>query len=177
MNLFFWRKRSPVDPLTAFEVAIERSEARAAQVRKAAAVLVSLQAELAAQREAVREETAELVRRREAAAREGDAAAVELLRADLRRAAERGEALARAVDRARADAEQLKAAARRLTVEVGQLRAERDSARLRLASGEAISAALHKSASQQLETSLRLDDARSEVERAHALAELYREKT
>lgn len=175
MNLLFWRKKreSRQDPLAAFDAAVERLEQRAAKVRQAAALLLSVQGELAMRIEATRRRSDELGKRVTAATRDGDAASKQVLEADREHANSERAAFEADLKRTRSDAEQLKAAARELGAEIEALRGEQSLARTRLAAGEAITTAFH-SRSDAFDSALGLDDARSELERAHALAEIYR---
>ena len=176
MNLLFWRKKrtEPKDPVAAFDAAIDRLERRAAKVRQAAAVLISMQAQTAAEVERARAQLEEISRRIGEAARAGDSRSREVLEDALRRAGEGKTALEAELARSRRDAEQLKEAARDLADEIAGLRREQAQVKVRLAAGEAITRAFH-SRSDAFDAALQLDDARGEVERAHALAELYRE--
>ena len=176
MGWTFWRKKraESKDPVAAFDAAIERLELRAAKVRQAAAVLLSVQAQLAGEIESARAQTAEIARRLSEATRAADAVSREVLERDQRRALETTAALESDLKRTRADADQLKGAARDLVDEISELRREQAQVRARLAAGEAITRAFH-SRSDAFESALQLADARSEVERAHALAELYRQ--
>ena len=72
------------------------------------------------------------------------------------------------------DAAALAEAARGVAAQVEELERERRSARARLAAGTLVTAALGAQV-EKVEQFLALDAARDEVERAHALAELYRE--
>ena len=174
---FFKRKQKPgaLDPLAEYDGQVEALERDAAELRRAAATLLAHKASLAA--ECARQEAlrVEVGARLDEAARAGDSRACTLLGKDLSRAAE---ALLRgreALSRAEVEAELLVDSARDMADEVTRLRAERGAAKARLAAGMAAGQAFRTDAAR-VQRALALERARDEVERAYALAELWREE-
>ena len=176
MLLEWWRRRRArreVDPLVIYDRLIESLEAEAASVRRGAATLLALQGELRRGAERARAQAEQLLARAQEAERHGDPEAASLLRADARLM--RGAPDAAALLRVEEDAAVLVARATQQQERLGALRAERESAALRLEAGAAVREALQREA-QRFEQLVALQEARDEVERAHALAELYREE-
>ena len=103
-----------------------------------------------------------------------DAKIEKILKRDLKEA----EALAQSTREAHAQAETnaklLMEAAEELSRQLADLQGERQSARARLSAGVMVSDAL-KAQVANFDRVMKLDRARDEVEKAHALAELYRE--
>jgi hypothetical protein len=79
------------------------------------------------------------------------------------------------LERADADGKLLLEAAAELGDRVVELRRERESASARLAAGGLVTEALRERGAR-FEQALVVDAARDEVERAHALADIYREE-
>ncbi|MGZ3461402.1 MAG: hypothetical protein ACXU86_23165, partial [Archangium sp.] len=77
--------------------------------------------------------------------------------------------------RAEQDGKLLQEAAADLGNRLAELRTERESASARLAVGGLVTGALREQV-ERFEKVLAVDAARDEVERAHALAEIYREE-
>lgn len=161
------------DPLAAWDALIEALEAEGAAVRRAAATLLALQGELrrAAQRAEARAQ--QLSARAQEAARRGEAGAAALLAQDAARAQAAADEAALA--RVEEDAQLLVASATGLQERLSALRAERESARVRLRAGALVREVLQRE-SEHFGRRVALQAARDEVERAHALAELYREE-
>lgn len=175
---FLKRKKKavlPADPLAAFDGVLESLERQGAEVRRAAATLLSLRGELTRDQKKYEARLVELDRRLvDASIAPGAERVLATLRRD-RGEAERllgktGEALAIA----QTNATLLLQTAEGLTREVAELREERLSARARLTAGVEVSAAL-KTKAAEFDRFMTLDAARDEIERAHALAELYRD--
>ncbi|MBF5041130.1 hypothetical protein FGE12_01900 [Aggregicoccus sp. 17bor-14] len=174
----WWRKRrarAAPDPLATYDRVLGELEQEAARVRRAAAALLALQGELRRSAERAAAHLRELDGRADDARRRGDDRAAQVLHADRARSEEEGRAARAALARVEADAEVLVAAARSLEERLGALRREREDAALRLRAGELVQEAL-RLPGERFEHRVALDAARDEVERAHALAELYREE-
>lgn len=174
---FFTKKKAPKkpdDPLAVFDQVIASLSRQAGEVRRSAATLLALKGELSREQARYQKRLKELEDRRADARRAEDSKAELTLEKDRidaqRRLDETKEALARAVS----DAELLKETAEQLGRQVSELEDERLSAKARMSAGVAVTEAL-KTHAAQLERVLKLDAARDEVEKAHALAELYRE--
>jgi hypothetical protein len=102
--------------------------------------------------------------------------ASEVLLRDAERLDRQSEGLREALAQAEGDVEQLKEAAVRVTSQVEQLRNERELARARFTAGTALAAEAMRSRSDRIRRLVAVDAARDEVERAHALAEVWREQ-
>lgn len=172
---FLKRKKKavePVDPLVAFDAVIESLERQGAQVRKSAATLLALRGELSRDLKKYELRIAELARRIDAAT--GSGQAEKTLRRDedeARRLLLRTE---EALATAESNAKLLLETAEGLAREVSSLREERVSARARFSAGVTVSEALQAKVAE-FDRVMKLDAARDEIERANALAELYRD--
>jgi hypothetical protein len=175
----FLRKKKPPakkdeGPLEAFDQMIATLERQGSEVRKSAATLLALRGELTRERGKLERRLEGLAERRLRA--EGDATVERALARDedeARRALQRsGEALAQA----ERDAKLLMDTAEELGRELAELKEERLTARTRLSAGLMVSDAL-KAKVASFDKVMKLDAARDEVERAHALAEVYRDDT
>ncbi len=166
-------KQTPSDPLAAFDSLIDDLERQAALVRKAAATLLALRGEL--ERTAAREERrrAELSARLRDAGARGEARLEEVLASDVAESERRLAVTRDAIARSEADAPLLLDAGRELARELVALRNERVGAAARLQVDAVVTAALRERV-ERFEHVLAVDAARDEVERAHALAEIYR---
>jgi hypothetical protein len=176
MGFWPWKKRA-VDGkggLAAFDEALELLEKRGAELRRAAATLLATRAELQRRVDRLGEQLKDIKQRAETARIGRDLAGAQTLEADesdLRRllhGAEEGLA------RADADASLLTEAAGELKNRQLQLQEERLLAQARVRAGEAVALA-QRSAGLEWALTLRLEEARDEVEKAHALAAVYRE--
>jgi phage shock protein A len=174
----FLKRKAPTkkleDPLAIFDAAIASLEQQAGEVRRSAATLLALKGELMRDEEKQRRRLKELDSRLADAVRAGDAKAQATLEKDRRDATHRLEETAVALARVTEDAELLKETAEELGRQLSELKDERLSAKARMSAGVAVTEALRAQAAQ-LDRVLKLDAARDEVERAHALADLYRE--
>ncbi len=176
-GLFGKRKKQPsrpADPLAAFDQLIEDLDRQAAEVRKSAATLLALKADLSRAEERYTRRLAELTERRATAKERQDAHAVRVLEKDLAQAEEWLATTRDSLERAEADGRLLLEAAGELGDRVAELRRERASASARLTVGGLVSEALRERVAR-FEQALVVDAARDEVERAHALADIYRE--
>ena len=178
MLLDWWRRRrarAAPDPLTAYDQVLGALEQEGARVRRGAAALLALQGELRRSAERAAAQARELEARADDAQRRGDERAAAVLRADRTRSQEEGRAAQAGLARVEADAEVLVAVARSVDERAGALRREREEAALRLRAGALVQDALQLQG-ERFEHRVALEAARDEVERAHALAELYREE-
>jgi len=174
-GLFRKKPPAPPDPLAAFDAFIEALERQAAQVRRSAATLLALRGELSRSADKAQARLGEIARRLAEAQKRQDARAEQVLERDRAEAQRSIAASEEALARAAADAGLLLAAAEDLGRQLSDLQSERASAHARLAAGQVVSAALRQR-SAEIAQVLALDEARDEVERAHALAEIYREE-
>ncbi len=166
---------TPRDPLVAYDAAIEDMERHAGAVRRSAATLLALKGELTRDLRRCAEEEAALETRTRLATARGDRSVLRTLesdRLDVRRVAIETEAALTSADE---DAALLLETAGELARQLAELEAERRSAKARVSVGKVVSEAL-QARDQKVEQVLALDQARDEVERAHALAQIYREE-
>lgn len=173
---FFKKKppKPPKDPLAAFDGLIEALERQGAEVRRSAATLLALRGDLTRDREKYDRRMAELESRLNAAAAKNDSRAEKTLKRDLVEAQEMREQCSKALASADEDAKLLLAAAEDSTRRVAELKSERLSARARLATGQVVSKALMQQV-EEFDRVMAIDAARDEVERARALADVYRD--
>ncbi len=174
----FKKKKSaakPVDPMVAYDQVIDSLERRAADVRKSAATLLSLRGDLSRDRERFAKRLIDLEPRVDEAGRTGDASIERVLRKDRDEAERQKKQTDEALEGARSDAELLMSTAEDLSRKVSELKTERLSAKARFDAGLAMTETLRLHV-EEFERSVKLDAARDEVEKAHALADLYREE-
>jgi hypothetical protein len=164
----------PLDPVAAYDGFIESLERQAAEVRKSAATLLALRGELARDGERYQKRIKELDERVKVAQSKGDARAEKTLRRDREEAEEMVEECEKALASANEDSALLLEAAEDLARRGRELKAERMSARARMRVGAAVSGALARKV-EEFDKLMALDAARDEVEKAHALADIYRE--
>lgn len=163
----------PVDPLAAYDAVIDSFERQATEVRKSAATLLALRGELNRELEKYAKRLESLAARLSAA--KDDVKIEKVLQRD------REEALAMklqtdaALEGAKRDAAMLLSAAEDLAAKVTSLKAERVSAKARFAAGHTLSEGLRAQV-EEFDRVVKLDAARDEVEKAHALADLYRDE-
>jgi phage shock protein A len=175
----FWRRKKaaakPVDPIAAYDGLVEDLQRQGSEVRRSAATLLALRGDLERDRDrnAKRAEDARV--RCAEAAEKGDARAERVLRRDHEQSLKKVQAAEEALAEAEADAELLLEAAREIADQVAELEAERDSARARFKAGQVVTEVLRERA-HKFSQVLALDAARDEVERAHQLAQIYREE-
>lgn len=167
--------KAPLDPLAAYDGVIDSLERQAAEVRKSAATLLALRGELTRDRDRYAKRLADLDSRVLEAGDTGAAKIEKVLRKDREEAASLKLQTETALEGARSDAELLMSAAEDLATKVSALKTERMSAKARFAAGHTMSAALQAQV-EEFERVVKLDAARDEVEKAHALADLYREE-
>lgn len=176
MVFSFFRKKPAVpkstDPLAVFDAVISSLDRQGAEVRKSAATLLALRAELGRDEGKYEKRLAATKEKLERA--EGDPKIEKTLRRDLTEAQHLLDRTREALAQAETDARLLMEAAEDLSRQLAELQEERQSARARLSAGVMVSDAL-KAQVANFDRVMKLDRARDEVEKAHALAELYRE--
>ena len=165
----------PADPLAAFDQLIENLERQAAEVRKSAATLLALKADLVRAEERYSRRLLELTSRRATAKERCDARAVRVLEKDQAQAEDLLAGTRDSLARAESDGRLLLEAASELGDRVVELRRERESASARLTVGGLVTDALRERVAR-FDQALVVDAARDEIERAHALADIYREE-
>ncbi len=171
-----WRKKAPPtkDPLAVYDGFIESLERQGAEVRKSAATLLVLRGDLNRDVDKYDKRSKDLAARVRTADAKADARASKTLRRDLEEAEHMKEQSAKALVSANEDAQLLLEAAADTASRVAELKSERQSARARLATGLVVSSALRQRV-EEFDKVIALDAARDEVERARALADVYRE--
>jgi ribosome-associated translation inhibitor RaiA len=162
------------DPLAAFDAVLDSLERQATQVRRSAATLLAFRSGLQRERQRARDQAADLEARLALAGERDDALAGRTLRRDEVEARRRLAATELALTDVDRNATLLLAAAEALGRRRAVLEEERITARARLSTGLVVSEAL-KAQAAEFDRVMALDAARDEVERAQALAELYRE--
>jgi phage shock protein A len=180
--LFDWLRKKktpkkperPADPLAAFDQLIEDLERQGAEVRKSAATLLALKGDLARSEERYVKRLEELARRRAVADEQGEAKISATLERDHSQTESLLSTTRESLNRAEQDGKLLLEVAAELGNRVAELRTERESASARLAVGGLVSAALREQV-ERFEKVLAVEAARDEIERAHALADIYRE--
>ncbi|MBZ4416441.1 PspA/IM30 family protein [Myxococcus sp. RHSTA-1-4] len=165
----------PADPLVALDQLLENLERQAAEVRKSAATLLALKGDLSRAVERYTRRLEDIASRRAIAEGKGDARAVAVLKRDREQAEALLGSTRDSLERADSDARLLLEAAAELGDRVAELRRERESAAARLTVGGIVTEALRERVAR-FEQALVVDAARDEVERAHALADIYREE-
>jgi phage shock protein A len=179
MGLFDFLKRkkaaAPSDPLKAYDGMIESLERQAAQVRRSAATLLALKGELTRDHERYGRRMQEVEARVNEAGHRGDARAERTLRRDYDEAKELFEQTQKALASANDDSHVLLETAEGLARRSHELKAERMSAQARFSTGQVVSTALKQQA-EEFDRVMAIDAARDEIERARALADIYREE-
>lgn len=173
--LFKKKDKAPSDPLKAYDGMIESLDRQAAQVRRSAATLLALKGELSRDHDRYGTRCAEIEKRITTAAAKNDARAERALKRDLDEAKDLCEQTDKALQSANDDAQVLLATAEDLAKRSRELKSERLSAQARLKSGQVVSSALKQQA-EEFNRVMAIDAARDEVERARALADIYREE-
>lgn len=175
----FFKKKAPSraveDPLASFDAVLESMERQGQELRKSAATLLALKTQLMRDEARYRDQLKDLAQRVLEAGELGDAKAEQVLRRDEVATQHRLDETLRARAQADEDAGLLSWAVQEHVSRVEALKAERQSAQARLSAGVVVSEAL-KARVDEVERVLKLDKARDEIERAHALADIYREE-
>lgn len=178
---FLKRKKKPPPPpkavnaVAAYDGFIESLERQAGEVRKSAATLLALRGELTRDSERYADRVKQLDQRLKVAGEKGDARAERTLKGDREEATELLAQSEKALASANEDAALLLEAAEDLGKRGRELKAERQSALARLKVGAVVSKAFAQR-KEEFDKLMALDAARDEVERAHALADIYREE-
>jgi phage shock protein A len=175
----FFKKKAkvpvaPADPLEAFDAVVQSMERQGEELRRSAATLLALKAQFARDEVKYRAQQKELEARIEEAGQLGDAKAESVLRRDQLETTRRLDETLDARAQADEDAALLSDAARAHADRLAELKDERQRARARLSAGLVVSEALQAQV-EEVDRVLKLDRARDEIERAHALADIYRE--
>ncbi|MFT3837683.1 MAG: hypothetical protein QM723_11875 [Myxococcaceae bacterium] len=170
------KDEKPKDPLAVYDGIIEQLERQGSEVRKSAATLLALKGELTRDLEKYGKRSEDLEKRIFTAESQSDQRAARTLKRDLEEAKEMKDQSQKALESANDDAKLLIEAAEDIGKRVAELKSERQSARVRMMGGTAVSAAL-KEQVEQFDRVMQLDAARDEVEKARALADIYREDT
>jgi phage shock protein A len=174
-GLFKPKKPAPVsDPLKVYDGMIESLDRQAGQVRRSAATLLALKGELARDHERYGKRCEDATERLAAAGEKGDARAERALKRDLDEAKELFDQTQKALDSANDDAHVLLETAEDLAKRARELKAERLSAHARFSTGQVVSSALRQQA-EEFDRVMAIDAARDEIEKARALADIYRE--
>lgn len=181
--LFDWLRKKktpkkaerPVDPLAAFDQLIEDLERQAAEIRKSAATLLAVRGDLSRNEGRYSKRLEEIARRRAVADEQGDGKIALALERDRAQTESFLSTTREALNRAEQDGKLLLEAAADIGNRVAELRTERESASARLTVGGLVSTALREQV-ERFEKVLAVDAARDEIERAHALADIYREE-
>jgi chromosome segregation ATPase len=164
--------KKATDPLGVFDQVIASVERQGGEVRKSAATLLALRAELTRDQTRYLKRIDDIEERLRKAA--GEEKAEKTLRNDVNEARRLLETTKEALAKAEGDAKLLMETAEGLGKQLTDLQEERQSARARLSAGVMVSEALQAQVAS-FDRLMKLDAARDEVEKAHALAELYRE--
>ncbi len=176
----FWRKKKkeqkkPADPLAAFDQLIEDLERQASEVRKSAATLLSLKGELTRSMERYTRQMTDMAGRYKVAEANADIRAMQVLTRDQKQTEALLKSTREALERAEKDSQLLLEAANEVGVRVTELRTERQSASARLMAGSLVTGAMTEQV-ERVDRVLAVHAARDEIERAHQLAEIYREE-
>ena len=162
------------DPIAAFDAVLESMERQGQELRKSAATLLTLKTQFIRDEQRYQSVSKELEGRIAEAGELGDAKAETVLRHDLRATQLRLEETLKARARADEDASLLTFAVQEHMGRLEALKTEKRSAQARLSAGLVVSDSL-KAQVEEVDRVLKLDKARDEIERAHALADVYRE--
>jgi len=176
---FFSRKKkpepAPADPLVAFDAFIEDLERQAAEIRKSAAALLAVRGELNRSLERYEKRRGEIASRKAVAEERNDPKALSTLERDQLETQRLIEATRESLAKVETDAQLLGEASQDYNQRAAELKTERQSAHARLSAGLKVTEAL-RDRSERIRRMLALDAARDEIERAHALADIYREE-
>ena len=175
---FGWFRRRPPpapDPIAAYDDLVSDLAGEAAELRRAAATLLTVRSRLGRELPGMEQVARTLRDRADRARGGGDLRTAEVLEGDSNREDRRAEGLRAELARTETDVAQLEQAARRVAGQVDRLRSERDLAVARLAAGTALAAEAQRSRADRIRRLVAVDAARDEIERAHALAEVWRE--
>lgn len=177
MAFSFFRKKAkpkPADPLEAFDGVLASMERQGQELRKSAATLLALKAQFGRDEARYEGQLSELAGRLAEARELGDEKAEQVLERDRQATQRRLDETLKARTQADEDATLLTQAVTDHLQRLEELKAERQSAQARLSAGVVVSEAL-KQQVEEVDRVLKLDRARDEIERAQALADVYRE--
>ncbi|HYX89934.1 MAG TPA: hypothetical protein VE782_00110 [Myxococcaceae bacterium] len=174
LKIFRARER-PADPLVAYDALLEDLQRQSAAIREAAATLLAARAHLEREIERRHASAREMSSRAGSAASAGDRTSERVLRRDAEIAQDEVKSLEESLARTTIDAEELMGQAAELADRIRELRRERQLAVSSLNASTALAAAL-RARVDRIDHVLAVDRARDEVERAHALAQIYREE-
>jgi phage shock protein A len=169
-------RERPADPLVAYDALLEDLQRQAAQLREAAATLLTARAHLEREIQRQRRNAREMSARAGSASAAGDPPSERVLRRDAEVAQHEVKLLEESLARTKSDAAELMEQAGELAARIQELRRERQLAAVSLRATTALAAAL-RARVDRIDRVVAVDRARDEVERAHALAEIYREET
>jgi phage shock protein A len=178
--LFDWLRKKkpekkPLDPLAAFDQLIEDLERQGAELRKSAATLLALKGDLSRSEDRYGKRLEDIAKRRAVADEQGATQIALTLEHDCAQTESLLRTTRESLNRAEQDSKLLLEAAADVGNRVAELRTERESASARLAVEGLVTTALREQV-ERFEKVLAVDAARDEIERAHALAEIYREE-
>jgi phage shock protein A len=175
---FRWFRRRPPpapDPIAAYDDLVSDLSGEAAELRRAAVTLLTVRSRLGRELAGTEEVGRALRGRADRARATGDSRSADVLSTDAEREERRATSLREELVRTDSDVAQLEEAARRVAGQVDQLRSERELAAARLTAGTALAAEAMRSRADRIRRLVAVDAARDEIERAHALAEVWRE--
>ena len=173
---WFRRRPSPApDPIAAYDDLVSDLSGEAAELRRAAATLLTVRSRLGRELSGMEQVAHTLRDRADRARPAGGGRIAEGRDADYQRKDGRARGLREGLSRTETDVAQLEEAARRVAQQVDRLRSERDLAAARLTAGTALAAEAQRSRADRVRRLVAVDAARDEVERAHALAAVWRE--
>jgi phage shock protein A len=165
----------PADPLAAYDALLEDLRRQSARLREAAATLLSTRARLEREIDRQRGNAQEMSERARSASAVGDGASERLLLSDAEMAERDAQALEESLARTASDAGELIQHAGELAKQIRELERERQLAAASLHASNALTTAL-RARVDRIDSLLAVERARDEVERAHALAQIYREE-
>lgn len=177
-KLFSRKKPQPPrepDPLAAYDAFIEDLERQGSEIRKHAAALLTVRGELTRAAQRYEQRLGEIGARKGVAQVRSDAKAAATMDRDRAETQRLLESTRESLAKVEEDAQLLMEAAQDVTAQVTELKAERTSAHARLSAGTVVTEAL-RARKERFDRVLALDAARDEIERAHALADIYREE-
>jgi SMC interacting uncharacterized protein involved in chromosome segregation len=178
MGWFDWfrgkKAKVALSPVEAFDLRIDTLGARAAALRKSAATLLTVRRDLDRKLDALGKHLEAARGQRDRALRERDGEAAAVLATDQARFERDHTYLLEQKAKVSTDAEALTEAVKAVEAEAEALRRERDGARVQLEAAHVV-VQTRTAVDDRVDQLMQLDAARDEVERAHALAEIYRE--
>jgi phage shock protein A len=176
LRRLFRRKPKVVrDPLLrAFDARIDELSGRASELRRSAATLLATRGELERGKESAAARAKQCRTRSEQAKKGDEAQARAVLMADAEAADQEARGFAEQLSKLDDDSRTIGETARKIEAELAALRQERASAEARLTAAAAVTGA-SRALAEKAQQIAALDEARDGVERAKALADVYRE--